>query len=129
MLVVVDPHSGIPVFRQIIEQIRFHVASGLLKAGDELPSTRNLSAGLGINPMTVSKAFRLLEKEGVVERRPGLPLIVKAQAADEMQRNRAEQVREGLSPVAVMVRQLDFDPEKAIELFTSLLSDSDEHER
>lgn len=128
MLVVVDPHSGKPVFRQIIEQIRFHVASGLLEAGDELPSTRSLSAELGINPMTVSKAFSQLEEEGVVERRPGLPLVVKAQAADEMEHSRAEQIRARLAPVAVMVRQLDFDRDEAIEMFRRLI-DVDENER
>ena len=71
MILVVDPHSGIPVYRQLVEQIRFHVASGLLKPGDEVPSTRALSARLGINPMTISKAFVLLEEDGVLERRPG----------------------------------------------------------
>ena len=66
---------------------------------------------------------------GVVERRPGLPLIVKAQATNDMQRSRADQVRESLAPVAVMVRQFDFDRDEAIELFRKLLSDSDEQER
>ena len=40
MLIVVDPHSGVPVYRQLMDQVKFHVASGLLKPGDELPSTR-----------------------------------------------------------------------------------------
>ncbi len=77
MILVVDTHSGIPVYRQLMEQIRFHVASGLLSPGDEIPSTRSLSAKLGVNPMTISKAFALLEEEGVLERRPGLPSVVR----------------------------------------------------
>ena len=52
-----DYHNGIPVFRQIIDQVKFHVVSGLLAPGDELPSTRALSGQLGLNPMTVSKAY------------------------------------------------------------------------
>ena len=40
MLIVVDPHSGVPVYRQLMDQVKFHVASGLLRAGDELPATR-----------------------------------------------------------------------------------------
>jgi DNA-binding transcriptional MocR family regulator len=65
MLIVVDPHSGVPVYRQLMDQIRFHIASGLLKPGDELPSTRALSTELGVNPMTVSKAYSFLERSCV----------------------------------------------------------------
>ena len=76
MIVVVDPSSGVPVFRQLMDQIRLQIASGLLGPGDELPPTRAMSADLGVNPMTVSKAYNLLEREGVLERRPGRPLVV-----------------------------------------------------
>ena len=75
MLISVNPHSGVPVYRQLMDQIKFHIASGLMKPGDELPSTRMLSSELGVNPMTISKAYSFLEKEGIVERRPGRPLI------------------------------------------------------
>ena len=74
MLIVVDPQSGVPVYRQLMDQIKFHIASGMLQPGDELPSTRLLSSDLGVNPMTISKAYGYLEKEQVVERRPGRPL-------------------------------------------------------
>ena len=87
MILVVDPHSGIPVYRQIVEQIRFQVAGGLLEPGQEIPSTRALSARLGVNPMTVSKAFGLLEQDGVLERRPGRPhvcLLYTSDAADDL---------------------------------------------
>ena len=65
MLIEVDRHSGVPVYRQIMDQIKFHVAGGLLRPGAELPSTRTLSAALGLNPMTVSKSYSLLEMEEV----------------------------------------------------------------
>ena len=78
MLIVIDPSRGVPVFRQVMDQVRFHIASGLLQPGDELPATRSLSAELGVNPMTISKAYNLLERDGVLERRPGRPLVVKA---------------------------------------------------
>ena len=81
MLIVVDPHSGVPVYRQVMDQIKFHIASGILRAGDELPSTRSLSAELGVNPMTISKAYSYLERDEVVERRPGRPLVVKESGA------------------------------------------------
>ena len=65
MILVVDPHSGFPVYRQIVDQVRLQVSSGALAPGDELPSTRSLSTQLGVNPMTISKAYALLEGEGL----------------------------------------------------------------
>lgn len=121
MIIVVDPHSGVPVYRQLIGQIKFHVASGLLKPGDELPSTRSLSARLGVNPMTVSKAFRQLEQEGVVERRPGLPLVVRRLPDDALETTRLAQLRAGLEPVVLQARQLGIATDDAVELFRALL--------
>ena len=129
MLITVDPHSGVPVFRQIVDQIRFHVMSGILRPGDELPSTRTISAELGINPMTVSKAFNILEEEGLVERRPGLPLIVSMQSKPDLEETRAERLRMKLEPIATIARQLHIDPEDALEIFRDLLVQSDTSER
>jgi len=126
MILVVDPHSGTPAYRQIMEQIRFHVDSGLLEPGDEIPSTRTLSAELGVNPMTVSKAFGLLEKEGVLERRPGLPLIVGQRASREQRASKLEQLGSALRPVATMARQLGLETEEAVELFRRLLESNEE---
>ena len=128
MILVVDPHSGVPVYRQLMSQIRFHVASGLLKPGDELPSTRSLSGLLGVNPMTISKAFRLLEQEGVVERRPGLPLVVRAQEGEALETSRTAQLRASLGPVVTRARQLGISAEDAARLFRSLLEESTDPE-
>jgi GntR family transcriptional regulator len=125
MLIVVDPHSGVPVYRQLMDQIKFHIASGVLKPGDELPSTRGLSAELGVNPITISKAYSYLEREGVVDRRPGRPLVVKAVAPDEMDDRRIEQVRASLAGTVTVVRQLDVAPEEAVRLFEEMLGEPD----
>lgn len=126
MILVVDPHSGTPTYRQIMEQIRFHVASGLLGPGDEIPSTRSLSAELGVNPMTVSKAFSLLEEEGLLERRPGLSLIVSQRASKEQQASKLDQLGAALRPVATMARQLGLESDEAIDLFRRLLDSNEE---
>ena len=126
MILVVDPHSGTPAYRQIMEQIRFHVASGLLGPGDEIPSTRSLSAELGVNPMTVSKAFSLLEEEGLLERRPGLSLIVSQRASKEQQASKLDQLDAALRPVATMARQLGLESDEAIDLFRRLLDSNEE---
>ena len=121
MLIVVDPHSGVPVYRQIMEQVRFHVASGLMKAGDELPSTRLLSAELGVNPMTISKAYAYLERDGVVERRPGRPLIVSALANGEISGERIEQLKKSLEQGVRAVRQLTISRDEAVRVFSDML--------
>jgi len=123
MILVVDPHSGIPVYRQLVEQIRFSVASGLLDPGEEIPSTRSLSARLGVNPMTISKAFGLLEEEGVLERRPGRPHIVRERRKGTVRSTRLEQLEQALRPVATKTRQLNLEPDTAVQIFRRLLED------
>lgn len=119
MLIVVDNHSGVPVYRQIIDQVRFHIASGLLKPGDALPSTRRLAAELEVNPMTISKAYSLLERDGIVDRRRGRPLTVRADT-DHGKQGRAH-LRDILHPVVTVVRQLGIEAEDAVEVFRDLL--------
>jgi GntR family transcriptional regulator len=121
MLIVVDADSGVPVYRQIVDQIRFQVASGLLRPGAELPSTRTLSQELGVNPMTVSKSYGVLESEGLLTRRPGLPLVVSVRTAAAAEREKAERLRVVLEPAAVAVRQLGMDDDEAVAIFRQSL--------
>ena len=125
MLIVVDPSSGVPVFRQVMDQVRFHIASGLLAAGDELPPTRTLSAELGVNPMTISKAYNLLERDGVLERRPGKPLVVKELASDELDSEKLDQLRAKLIDGVRATKQLGITPDEAIQVFRDLLENDD----
>ena len=125
LLIVVDPHSGVPVYRQLMDQVKFHIASGLIKPGDELPSTRALSAQLGVNPMTISKAYSFLERDQVVERRPGRPLVVKQIEGEGIRDRKVEQLRESLASTVTMVKQLGIDPEEAVAIFGDLLRDDE----
>lgn len=124
MLIIVDQNNGVPVYRQIVDQIRFHVASGIAKVGDELPSTRALSQRLGVNPMTVSKAYSLLEEEGLLDRRPGLPLTVKRQTRNSAEQNRIDQLRTVLDPAVASARQLGISPRKAADLLREMMHDA-----
>jgi GntR family transcriptional regulator len=121
VIIIVDPSSGVPVFRQVMDQVRFHIASGVLRPGNELPPTRTLSAELGVNPMTISKAYNLLEREGVLERRPGRPLAVKAMDDHQMKRTKIEQLRDSLAEPVRIVRQLGIEPTEAVTLFRNLV--------
>jgi len=121
MLIVVDPHSGVPVYKQLMDQVKFHVASGLLRPGDELPSTRALSSELGVNPMTVSKAYSYLEREGVVERRPGRPLVVREMESEQARQRKIDRLRDSLGPVVTMIKQLGIGEEEASTVFNEML--------
>lgn len=121
MFLTVDRHSGVPVFRQLEEQVRLLVAGGRLRPGDELPSTRALAAELGLNPMTVSKVYALLEREGVLERRPGLALVVAARGEAELRAERLAELEQRLAPLAGVARQLGLTDGEALEIYRRLL--------
>lgn len=126
MLIVVDPHSGVPVYRQLMDQIKFHISTGMLEPGKELPSTRALSAELGINPMTISKAYSFLERDGVVERRPGRPLVVKIQSSQQLRERKIDQLRESLTHTVTMIKQLGISYDEALRVFVESLRGGDE---
>lgn len=67
----IDVKSGVPFYRQIIEQVKFAIARGDLKPGDRLPTVRQLAVDLSINPNTVIRAYRELEIEGVLDTQQG----------------------------------------------------------
>src|SRR5690606_32574162 len=73
---ILNPQSGVPIYRQIQEQVRRMVASGQLQPGATLPSVRELATRHAVNPMTISKAYTLLEAEGLLERNRGKPMTV-----------------------------------------------------
>lgn len=125
MIIRVDPNRGIPVYRQIVDQIRFQVGGGLLPPGTEVPSTRALSRKLGVNPMTVSKSYALLEDEGVLERRPGLTLIVAELSPSKRERTVMQQLRAALEPAATIASQLRVSPRPAGALFREMVEESD----
>ena len=121
MFLTIDRHNGIPVFRQLEEQVRLLVAGGRLRVGDELPSTRSLAAELGLNPMTVSKVYALLEREGELERRPGLALVVAAREEAELAAERRAELEQKLAPLVAVVHQLGVSADEALEVFQRLL--------
>ncbi len=123
----INPGSPEPIYRQLVEQLRRRVASGQLVAGQEIPSVRELAQALAVNPMTVSKAFGLMEAEGLVERRRGLPMVVAAQHQKAMKtRGRVELLRPALEKAAAEAHQLELPPDQVLALFKALLEDKGE---
>ncbi len=79
----IDPRSGLPVYRQLMDQIKYYVASGGLKSGDQLPSIRDLAVRAAVNPTTVVKCYTELQHDGVVEMKHGKGAFVAA-ASNEL---------------------------------------------
>lgn len=120
----INPGAAEPIYRQLIEQLRRRVAAGQWAAGQELPSVRELALQLAVNPMTVSKAYGLMESEGLLERRRGLPMVIAAQHARAAPRaTRIEQLRPLLAPAAAAARELGIPKAQALRLFDDLLDD------
>lgn len=120
----VSPVSGVPIYRQLVEQIRTQVAGGRLGAGEFLPSVRQVAEELQINAMTVSKAYSLLERDGVVELVRGQGMRVKEMATNG--KVRREAMLPLLKQVAATAQQLSLRPEQVIAQLKPLLEDPDE---
>src|SRR5579864_8577873 len=73
----VDPRSGVPIYLQIIEQVKRSVAVGVLQPGERLPTVKQLSLDLTINPNTVLRAYRELERGDIIETSPGRGTFVR----------------------------------------------------
>jgi GntR family transcriptional regulator len=87
----IDLHSGVPVYRQLVDQVRSGMAAGSLNAGDQLPTVRQLAVDLAINPNTVMRAYRELELGGLLETHQGTGTFI---ASKKLQKNSAERERQ-----------------------------------
>lgn len=128
MLVRIDHHSGVPAYRQLMDQIKLGIATGQLAPGDEVPSTRALSAEIDLNPMTISKAYSQLERDGYLLRQRGRPLTVAPYTQDERRKSARETLSGSLRQAAALSFQLGFAPEETAALFQELLSQSKSRE-
>ena len=115
---ILNPQSGVPIYRQLLDQVRRMVSSGQLPPGTALPSIRDLALLHAVNPMTISKAYSLLETEGLLERHRGKPMTVASQSAARPQlAKRLQQIDPLLDQVVLAARQLQItDAELAMAL-------------
>jgi GntR family transcriptional regulator len=103
MLFRTNPSLGVPIYLQLMEQVKHAIETGALRPGDQLPGIRPLAEELVINPNTVAKAYRELEHEGIIELRHGAGAFVAASAKG---RKLADRVRLAQPIVAASVEKL-----------------------
>lgn len=116
----IQPQSGIPLYRQIIDQVRGQIAGGRLAAGELLPSVRQLSSELQINMMTVSKAYSLMEAEGLIERVRGTGMRVKPGAALSSVSERQQELRPFVEDLVARANQLNLTDPQVTALLKSV---------
>ncbi|MFO0930013.1 MAG: GntR family transcriptional regulator [Gemmataceae bacterium] len=119
----IHPSSGVPIYRQLMDQVAALVASGRLRPGDLLPSVRQLAEALEVNMMTVSKAYAQLEKDGLVERDRGIGMRVKARVAVGSVADRQHELRPFAEQLVTRGWQLRLTNEQILAVVTSLLKD------
>ena len=116
MFIRLEHSSAVPVYRQIIDQIKYQIARGVLRPGDRLPSVRDLARQLPVNQNTVLKAYDLLAAEGVVSRRQGDGTFVDAAPSSLKKSQRLKEVAAILGQAAAQAVHFDISPEELHKL-------------
>ncbi len=130
-----NPNSGVPTYRQIMEQITYNIAAGTLEEGDKLPSIRETAQHLSINPTTVVKAYSELENNGVIEKKQGKGAFV-SENTPELSDDELEQtLREIARNLVVQAVQMKVSRETVLRIIReefenidSSSNDSPDHE-
>ncbi|MEN6627945.1 MAG: GntR family transcriptional regulator [Candidatus Sumerlaeia bacterium] len=116
MQIHISSHDGLPIYLQILNQVKYLIASGRLGPGEQLPPVRRLAEQLVVNPNTVARAYRELETAGLIMTRRGAGVYV-AEGGSPL--TRAEQRRilaERIDLVLAEARQMDFEMEELVKL-------------
>ena len=111
------PSGNRPIYQQIVDYIKRSCVKGISVNGDEMPSRRVLSALLGINPMTVQKAYRLLEEEGLIESRTGSGSFITLNE-DKIRELKDDLLRENIREITSSLKQMGIGREEAVELIS-----------
>ena len=119
----IEPTSGVSPYRQIVDQVRQALRLGLLDEGDQLPTVKEVVAAVAINPNTVLKAYRELEREGLVAARPGIGTFVTRTLTDASLAAH-EPLRKDLQRWLAKARLAGLDEESIDALFTSTFRDA-----
>jgi GntR family transcriptional regulator len=117
----IDLHSGVPVYRQLIDQVRGGIASGALAAGDQLPTVRQLAVDLAINPNTVMRAYRELELGGLLETHQGTGTFISSKKVERKSAERDRQLVQMAGEFAARAGAAGFSLEDLIDRLRDLL--------
>ena len=112
MFLQIDFQNGLPIYEQVVRQVKFAIAGQDFKEGELVPSVREIARELAINPNTVARAFRQLQTDGVLEPVRGTGLAVASGAAERCRKERVELIRARLTQVLSEAVQSRLDPDE-----------------
>ncbi|HZZ38554.1 MAG TPA: GntR family transcriptional regulator [Acidobacteriaceae bacterium] len=115
-----NAHSGVPVYRQLIDQVLSAVALGILRAGDQLPTVRQVAVDLAINPNTVMRAYREMEIRRILDTQQGAGTFVAEPAAEAPIEERARQMTQLVSEFVTRAGSLGFTIEELMQALRDL---------
>src|SRR6266511_2258934 len=118
------PHSGVPTYLQLVQQVRHAVQYGILRPGDQLPTAREVVEDLSINPNTVLKAYRELERQGFAHGRPGAGTFIPDDAPEPVERGVHAPLRRALDRWLQGAREAGLDRDSVAALFTVAFQDA-----
>lgn len=121
MLFQVDFHSAKAVYRQLMSQVKFAVATGRLKPGEKLPPIRDVAVEVRVNRNTVAKVYQELEREGIVYTRPGQGCFVSDRESALSREVREEQLLEHLDDFLAQARLFSFSRQEVVDLIMARL--------
>jgi len=110
-----DMHSGVPVYRQIIDQVVAGIATGAVTGGDQLPTVRQLAVDLSINPNTVIRAYRELEIRGILETQQGTGTFISHQTLERDDAERRRRLSQLVSEFVARAGSEGFTVEEILE--------------
>lgn len=116
MQIHISSQEGVPIYRQIADQIKFLVASGRLNAGEQLPPVRKLAEQLVVNPNTVARAYRELEAAGLVMARQGSGAFVSGNGSPLAWKEKSKRLAERIDMLLAEARQMNVDLETVLKL-------------
>jgi GntR family transcriptional regulator len=116
MQIHISSHDGVPIYLQIVNQVKYLVASGRLAPGEELPPIRALATQLVVNPNTIARAYRELELAGVVEKRRTAGTYVSATGSPLARRERLKILTERVDALLAEARQMNIDTDAVVDL-------------
>ncbi len=116
MQIHITTADGVPIYQQIVNQVKYLVASGRLSPGDEMPPIRVLAERLIVNPNTVARAYRELEAAGIVEKRRTAGTYVSEQGSPLARKERVKILTERVDALLAEARQMDISFEELVKL-------------
>jgi GntR family transcriptional regulator len=122
-VLTVDPRSGVPIYMQIVEQVKRSVALGVLSAGEQLPTVKQLALDLTVNPNTVARAYRELERDEIIDTAVGRGSFVRGNGAATSSTAAASAVvGRALAQAVREAKSVGLQPEQIRALFETALT-------